>query len=237
METNTKVPHQRDYRENPLRFRNLKIAYQGSMGVISSSARSPRQHHLLERAPSQCFSTRVSIPTLTASRQTPVMDSSPQQVLSVLRPTSILHRSLGQREISNSAHHVSFTHPIRYTRAIPPALLPHSSGEYRPQVLTQHHRQSSLQWSANLSPRTIDSTDYGHIRQLGIRQHTRSTATSDSRIRRFLGILGTTRHHRPQGVEAVKKGLEQNVDQIQDKRIRLFQDNTVVVSCLSKFSS
>ena len=38
-------------------------------------------------------------------------------------------------------------------------------------------------------------------------------------------------------LKAVKKGLEQNVDQIQDKRIRLFQDNTVVDSCLNKFSS
>ena len=38
-------------------------------------------------------------------------------------------------------------------------------------------------------------------------------------------------------LRAATKGMEQNVDQLQGKRIRLFQDNTVVVSCLRKFSS
>ena len=111
----------------------------------------------------------------------------------------------------NSAHHVALTQPLRCARALPPALLSHSTGDYRPQVLAQHHRQSPLQWSANLAPRAIDSANYGRIRQLGIRQHSRSTVSSDSRIRRFLGILGTPRYSCPRKFSSRCKPIMQEI--------------------------
>ena len=38
-------------------------------------------------------------------------------------------------------------------------------------------------------------------------------------------------------LKAVQHGLQENLTLIQGKRIRLFQDNTNVVACLTKFSS
>jgi hypothetical protein len=191
----------RDYHEDPHRLSHLQITDQGTVGTLSSSARSPRQHYLFERASRKCVIVRATLPQLTSIHQTLAMTDNKQQPPSLLRLTSNLHRTSGQCDIRISVDNVSLAQPVRCPRALSPELLPNAAGDPRPKVLEKHFGQSPLQWTSNLATRSIDSADDGHIRQFGIRQRSRSTATSDSRIRRFLGILGTTRHYHPQGVE------------------------------------
>ena len=193
---------QRDYCEDPLRFRHLQIADQGSMGTVAASARPPRQHYLFEMASRQCVIARASLPEFTSSRQTFAVDSSKQKAPRLLRFTSSLHRTSGQCDIRNSADNVSLAQPVR-----------------RPRALS----------STALTTDTSGSSGFGSVLEVPQQATRESGGFWESWEQQDIIAL--------KELKAATKGMEQNVDQLQGRRIRLFQDNTVVVSCLRKFSS